>query len=63
MENDLKPCPFCGKQPVLTESKLDLRHILYAYDCYGDEHHSCGVGYFESAELAKEAWNRRVNDG
>ena len=59
---ELKPCPFCGGTPVLIEHKYDLSHILYGYDCYGDDHHTCGVGYFETQKEAVEAWNRRAND-
>lgn len=59
----LKPCPFCGKIPILFENKFDLKNVLYGYYCSGDEFHSCEIGYFKTPEQAKEAWNRRANDG
>lgn len=60
--NELKPCPFCGSKPQITENKLNLRSILYGVICVGDEHHSVSVGYFQSEEEAVNAWNRRINN-
>lgn len=59
---ELKPCPFCGKQPTLIENKIDMRKILYGYSCMDDEHHEAAVGYYKSISQAAEAWNRRKEE-
>ena len=55
----LKPCPFCGGEPV-------LRHPLVSGG-YGIECDTCRANIYYSAEcLGKEvvieAWNRRAKD-
>ena len=70
---ELKPCPFCGKSdPVKVMSLAEAEP-----DVYGEVDFHFGVccclmrggcgsssGWqYENPEYAKEAWNRRVNDG
>lgn len=56
---EIKPCPFCGRTPIIVENKLHLDHILYGVSCYYGEHHTASVGYFDSEEEAIEVWNDR----
>ena len=62
MNNELKPCPFCGSTPRISENKLDYCHILYGIGCFGNAHHTAEVGWFPSEDEAIEYWNRRVSD-
>ena len=63
----LKPCPFCGGEPIL---KTDTRYPrtkcepkkAFEVVC---QNHECIIGfvderYFLSEKQAVEAWNRRV---
>ena len=59
---ELKPCPFCGRTPTVTENKLNLKSILYGVICFGGENHSAGVGYFQTEEEAAKHWNRRADN-
>jgi Lar family restriction alleviation protein len=63
---ELKPCPFCGGEAIITRHAL-----LPAYDdaapiaFFGGECKICLVGYpklWKTKEAAAEAWNRRVGD-
>ena len=62
MDNGMKPCPFCGKEPTLTtyEGKdgwRDRYGVLCRYDEGG-----CGAesGLYHSKEEAIDCWNRRI---
>lgn len=67
---DLKPCPFCGKMPILktdTRYPRPEREARKAYEvvCQNWE---CIIGFVDdkyklSEQEAIDAWNRRVNDG
>jgi len=62
MDEELKPCPFCGGDAGVSE--IRARHAFSAY-CSGRSH-QCAVtvetaGY-ESRERAIAAWNTRRND-
>lgn len=52
MDNDLKPCPFCGS------TKQSIKHITF----YSIECSACGVStlFFSVAADAKKAWNMRT---
>lgn len=56
MENELKPCPFCGGTN-LTMVSCEGEHYAGCFTC-----HTCGPGG-TSREEAIEAWNRRCNNG
>ena len=64
MPEKLKPCPFCGNR-VAVEEKINFGEpnvfIVYCNPSNG----GCGAktNWFDSAEEAIDAWNRRVNDG
>ena len=69
---ELKPCPFCGKDPMISRSIRYPRYGRYAgksveaysvvcdnYDCliyWADDK------YFYSEKLAARAWNRRADN-
>ena len=55
---ELKPCPFCGEKEYLNVS---LKSSLYFTKAVCNE---CGAGgpNSSSAELAIEAWNKRVTE-
>ncbi|MBQ7220776.1 MAG: Lar family restriction alleviation protein [Synergistaceae bacterium] len=56
MDEELKPCPFCGSIPEVCEAEND-GELLKMVACL-----NCGVSTFASEDEAKviEAWNRRV---
>lgn len=71
--DDLKPCPFCGGEAELIDSRLSVitKPVFYV-ECTSC---NCIVGrrimitsarkgkeYFGAKEDAIEAWNRRVSD-
>lgn len=65
--NELKPCPFCGEKPVLKTEYVGISKYVY-YECgKGD----CGVRlpgisvseHYCANDRAKEAWNRRAEQG
>lgn len=61
---ELKPCPFCGEQPILrrSEEEFDDGELRYVYYVRCDntccEINPCTTDY-EEAYLAKDAWNKR----
>ena len=73
MGNDLKPCPFCGRQPRIPEISVSTPYNGGFVDYRVVIECSCGVtlekeytkypdGFFWPC-TAVEAWNRRANDG
>ena len=72
MQNELKPCPFCGG-----EAEINIRKQCYGHGEYHDEYFvkckSCGarsgfeVVYYLSSKECEEAvtkkWNRRGDNG
>ena len=56
-EEQLKPCPFCGKKAIL-EERLD--YADFAVRCQTITCHvlPC-TWYYDSPEEAVEAWNKR----
>ena len=61
MENQIKPCPFCGKEAVL--EKLNEVYVIGCDTemCYGNINHMTMVFY--SKENAIKTWNRRECNG
>ena len=69
MPNELKPCPFCGKDPKLQEdiryprpkceAKRAYEVICENWDC---PIHHADTYYSLSKKKAIEAWNRRVSN-
>ena len=55
MENELKPCPFCGNIPEL-EVWNDGEDMNYKVNC---THCFCQTYYEDSEEEAVQMWNRR----
>ena len=69
---ELKPCPFCGGEPEITEvidrTPRNLEPVGFGVKC--DQcgiiiaKIDCGVtNWFETDEEAAEAWNRRTECG
>lgn len=61
MNEDLKPCPFCGSIPTISKYVTDrekniiiFRLICEEDDCVMQRH------YFDTEKKAIKAWNRRV---
>lgn len=62
MENELKPCPFCGNNAKIVKSRniaAKTKEVYYV-QCVG-----CEVRTPIKVEIntTVEAWNRRCNDG
>ena len=61
MENELKPCPFCGHEraDIMTRLPFHNEPITYYVCCFG-----CGArtAALVEEELATQFWNRRCND-
>lgn len=60
MSKELKPCPWCGKEPEL----LELESHGFAY-CCGDTHigsHYAEIKWCDTEAEAREAWNNRPGD-
>ena len=59
MENELRPCPFCGCKDIRVvrdkEAIID-RHRAVCFDCAAQI-------YRGTPQKAIEAWNRRCTDG
>lgn len=62
MNKELKPCPFCGRKPIIEHwSSGGLMHMV---KCNTPDCPIPDVGYPTGHNLVKvkEAWNRRAND-
>lgn len=59
---ELKPCPFCGGEAdIFTSAEVGyLRSNGFTVRCCNC---FCGTGMYKDIARAKEAWNRRVDDG
>ena len=57
MDDELKPCPFCGAMARL--EYIDLMYRIRCCDVFG-----CGAnqGFFDTVEKAIAKWNRRADD-
>ena len=56
--SELKPCPFCGG-----EAKLDVHKFGALGDTFGIRCSECQAqtrGFYNTANEAAEAWNRRT---
>ena len=55
---ELKPCPYCGNDRIYCEDAGRNTDVWFIQceECYATFPH------FDSAEEAKDAWNRRVNE-
>lgn len=58
-QEELKPCPHCGGEPILEENKdIDSEDSIYSVGC----RNNCIV-YETSKEQAIARWNKRWNGG
>ena len=56
---ELKPCPFCGSNKVVI--RWNFRYEVYEVNCVGC---NCTLTHwYECADEAINAWNRRHDDG
>ena len=57
MNEELKPCPFCGGRAALAFEDVDYVGHMHAVQC-----NKCGVitEYYENSTMAIEHWNRRA---
>ena len=53
MNDELKPCPFCGGEAIV-DGCDDTLWIVICKEC------NSSIGYKETKEEAVEAWNRRI---
>ena len=53
MNDELKPCPFCGGHAII-DGCDDTLWIVICKEC------NASIGYKETKEEAIEAWNRRI---
>ena len=66
---ELKPCPFCGGKVTMVYNSMDNAFKVYhsssfdAMDCPVIEPIMLGDLEIMSLKGAREAWNRRANDG
>lgn len=67
MQNELKPCPFCGGKPHISkhsfwnEKTKGFTDHTYGIECI--ECHTKGNQFYETEKEAIEAWNRRADNG
>lgn len=60
MQNELKPCPFCGGKAIILQTDTSYRYSKYFATC-----NSCGAEMprvCRTREEAIEVWNRRVDN-
>ena len=57
--SDLKPCPFCGKEPNQATVELSDRPCFY-YECENPKCHAKPeTGWHDTEQEARDAWNNR----
>ena len=56
--SDLKPCPFCGKEPNQATAELGDRPCFY-YECENPKCHAAEMGWHDTEQEARDAWNNR----
>jgi RNA polymerase subunit RPABC4/transcription elongation factor Spt4 len=59
MTNELKPCPFCGEQPKLTDCAYDALTIIECESCKKTRDRVVRLEY-ALHDQAIEAWNTRA---
>ncbi len=67
MQNELKPCPFCGREVKIRGGPKNWKPTFYDPDSGGDPYQiccecGCCFGFFDDAEELSNAWNRRVDN-
>jgi len=66
MMSKLKPCPFCGQTEYLCVWAEGIKeNRQYQVVCDASHDGGCGAssGWKDTITEAKEAWNRRAQDG
>ncbi len=61
IDDDLKPCPFCGSRGATSIGATSRGTIYYQILCVNQQCHIKARRYRTRVE-AKDAWNRRVNE-
>lgn len=69
--DDLKPCPLCGKEPTIficgkisrAKKKPPEKYGVQCSSCYWFREIDMITGLFDTEEEAKNEWNRMVDDG
>ena len=56
--SDLKPCPFCGKEPNQKGTELGDRPCFY-YECDNPKCGASEMGWHDTEQEAIDAWNNR----
>lgn len=67
MQNELKPCPFCGGKATITKmlyKELNSHQMVYVISCTNDKCLMEEVRTFSDHDLNRvcESWNRRVDN-
>ena len=57
MQNELRPCPFCGKTPKIHRSVFSEQYRIRCENGCGAE-----TAPFGTKDKAIEKWNRRVDN-
>ena len=66
MQNELKPCPFCGGEAEVVPHKVFSKALeAWKVDCYRVECKNCHASSYQfwgTEEQAVNAWNRRADN-